>query len=281
MIDFHQQSSKQTARRFGASVLVATLGLTVGAAPFAFASTSPTPTSHGVSSFQLVLDRSKGAVTLIQLPPVSPDNPLVILPSRVTLSRAQGWLSRAIIIRQTALLSLSNSLTTERMIQAGDRSQLTELIDVAMATLDAIATAASGDTTVATVWRQAEQVMSLQVLNVTVPQVRLLSRVDFWIGLAAQLSAKESSAAAAIAISRPTASSLQSEQTLDQTVKSLAQAITSELQSTQNALLALPGSSDTDAAAFSDAKVALSTATGQLRLANSDLMYLVVQLAGR
>jgi len=281
VIDFHQQNSKRAARRFGARVLVATLGLTIGAAPIAFASTSPTPAGHGVSSTQLVVHRTNRAVNLVQLPPVSPDNPLAILPSGVTFSRAQGWLSRVILIRQTALLSLSNSLTTERMIQTGDRAQLTALIDAAMARLNAIATATAGDTTVATVRRQAAQVMSLQILNVTVPQVRLLSRVDFLMGLAAQLSAKESSAAAAIAISRATASSLHSEQTLDQTVKSLAKAIISELQSAQSALLALPGSSGTDATAFSDAKVALSTATAQLRLANSGLMHLVVQLVGR
>jgi len=281
VIDFHLQNSKRAARRFGARVLVATLGLTIGAAPIAFASTSPTPAGHRVSSTQLVVHRTNRAVNLVQLPPVSPDNPLAILPSGVTFSRAQGWLSRVILIRQTALLSLSNSLTTERMIQTGDRAQLTALIDAAMARLNAIATATAGDTTVATVRRQAAQVMSLQILNVTVPQVRLLSRVDFLMGLAAQLSAKESSAAAAIAISRATASSLHSEQTLDQTVKSLAQAIISELQSAQSALLALPGSSGTDATAFSDAKVALSTATAQLRLANSGLMHLVVQLVGR
>ncbi len=275
-----RQGSKFGLRTLGASVLVA-FGLVVGAAPVAFGSPVPTPGGHGFASGQATLDAGKRSVRFAQLPPVTPDNPLVSLPSGITLARAQDWLSRVILIRQTALLSLSGSLTSARMIQASDRAQLTALIGAAMARLNSIATGMSGDSTVAAVRRQAQQVMGLTVLNVLEPQVRILVRIDIALGLAAQLSAKESSAAAAIAISRATASSLHSEEALDQTVKSLAQAITNELLAAQSAMLALPGTSVADSAAFTAAKVTLSTANSQLRIANADLRNLVVQLVGR
>lgn len=281
MIDFHQQSYRQATRAFGARALVVALGLTVGAAPVALASSTSISAGHGVSSGKTTVYSSKRTVKSALLPPVALDKPLVALPPGVTLSQAQGWLSQVILVRQTALMSLTSSLMTDRMIQPTDRVQLTAFIDATMARLNAIATDASGDTSVITLRHQAEQVMNLQVFNATAPQVHFLTRVDILIGLAAQLSTKESSAAAAIAISRATSTSLRSEQTLDQTVKSLAQAITSELQSTQAALFALPRSSDTDAAAFTNAKIALSTASAQLRLANTDLRNLVVQLVGR
>ena len=281
MSDIHQQGSRLTARTFGARVFVVALSLSLGVVPVAFASTAPVPAGHGIGSSQTTFYGVKRTVKFAQLPPVTQDNPSFSLPSGVTLSRAQGWLSRVILVRQTALLSLSAALTSDHLIQAGDRAQLTSLIDSAMARLNTIATGMSGDASVAAVRRQAQQVMGLQVFNVLEPQIRLLSRVDLSLGLAAQLSAKESSAAAAIAISRATAASLHSEQTLDQTVKSLAQAITSELATAQGALLALPGSSYAVASAFSGAKVALATAYSQLRLANTDLRNLVVQLVGR
>lgn len=281
MIDFYQRSHRATARTFGARVLLVALGLAVGMTATVYASTAPNPVGPGLPLAQTTLDSSKSAVRSVGLPPVSPDNPLVSIPTGVTFSRAQGWLSRVILVRQAALLSLSKSLTAQNVILASDRVQLSALIGSALTRLNTIANDASSDTTVAAVRHQARQVMNLQILNLVVPQVHLLSRVDSLRGLAAQLSANESAAAASIAISRATASSVNSEQALDQTIKSLAQAITSELQLTQDALLSRPGSADIAAGVFANAKVSLLTASSQLRIANTDLRNLVVHLVAR
>ncbi len=268
-------------RRYGTRALVVALGLSLGVGPAALAANAPVHGGHGAGSSQAALFSAKRTVKFSQLPPVSQDNPLVSLPIGVTLSQAQSWLSRVILIRQTALLSLSASLATDHVILASDRAQLVALIDAAMARLNAIATGMTGDANVAAVRRQAQQVMGILVFNTLEPQIRLLSRVDVALAFAAQLSAKESSAAAAIAISRANAASVHAELTLDSTIKSLAQAITSELTAAQSALLALSGSSDADSAAFTSTKVTLSTAYSQLRVANTDLRNLVVQLVGR
>ncbi|HUY07472.1 MAG TPA: hypothetical protein VMU99_09465 [Acidimicrobiales bacterium] len=282
MISFHRQSGTQMARKASACVLVAAFGLIAGAAPAAFAAGLRATSGLGTSSVLAMLQSSKRTMKLAQLPPVSPDSSSAVLPPGVTLSEAQGWFSRAILVRQSALLSLVNSLTTKIMIQESNRSQLTDLVDLAMARLNSLAAGAADDTSVAMVASQVSQVMNLRVLNLLVPQVHLLANVDVLIGLAAQLSEKESSAAAAIAISRVTLPSLHSEQVLDETLKSLAATIISELGSTQGSLLALSGSPvSAKATTFSNAKISLATAAAQLRLANLDLSKLVAQLVGR
>lgn len=280
MTNLYQHGSGRTARAFVARVVLVAVGISVGVLPVAFASTAAPSRDVQVASGQTVVHGLKRAPRYSPLPSVFQDDSQVTLPLGISLSRAQGWLSRVIAVRESALRSLSGPLIANPVIQPSDRAQLTTLIDTSLATLDAISSEVSGDTSVNAVRRQSLEVMNLEVLGVRMSQVHLLERVDVLVGLADQLSAKESSAAAAIAISHATAATLRAEQTMDHTVKSLAQTISSELGSTQTALLALPGTPLMNVAAFSNAKLVLSTASAQLRLANTDLRELVIQLVG-
>lgn len=259
-------------------LIVATVS--VGSASVGAAQITPTHTTHGPNtSVDVHSERVNGKPA--RFPSVSSDLESSPIPSGVALGRAENWLSKAISVRQEALFSGENSVTTQKGLTASSRAQLFSLLQGTTSKLNSIAMHMFSDTSLTQVARRANQMVGLQVFGLVVPQIRLLARVEADLGYAAQLSAKESSAAVAIAISQISPLSQRYERKLDTTIKGLASSIVTELFAAQRILLALsPATSSQLAATVGQVKATLATVSLQLKLANADLRRLVAHLAG-
>jgi hypothetical protein len=227
-----------------------------------------------------------GAVSKIKiprsaLPSNSSDNIATTLPAGTSLARAQAWLAGLISYRQTALFAAQNAISSSRSVSPANRAQLVALEQATASRLNTIAIRSLSVVSVAQATSQAGEVVNLQILNVVVPQLRLLAHVSGILGLLTQVSSNESAAATAIAISHQPQAVLRTERQLDATVQSLARTATDSLLSTQRLLYALvPANATAAATTFGSAKSAAATAVSQLHLANSDLRQLVSQLVG-
>lgn len=215
------------------------------------------------------------------LPSNSSDNIATTLPAGISLAEAQAWLAGLISYRQTALFEAQNAISSSRGVSPANRAQLVALEQATASRLNTIAIRSLSVVRVAQVTSQAGEVVNLQILNVVVPQLRLLAHVSGILGLLTQVSSNESAAATAIAISHQPQAVLRTERQLDATVQSLARTATDSLLSTQRSLYALvPVNATVAATTFGSAKSAAATAVSQLHLADSDLRQLVRQLVG-
>lgn len=215
------------------------------------------------------------------MPSSSSDNIEIAFPAGITVARAQEWLAGLISYRQTSLFAAQNMITSSRNISAANRAQLINLEQSIASRLNTIAIRSLSDQNISQVTVQAGAIVNLEILNVSVPQLRLLARVDGVLGLLAQLSSNENAAATAIAISHQPQSVLRTARQLDSTVQSLAHNTTTSLFSTQRTLFQLTAASEATASAtFTSGKAADVAALTQLHLANDDLRQLVSLLAG-
>jgi hypothetical protein len=215
------------------------------------------------------------------MPSTTSDNITVALPPGTTFSQATSWLAQVISARQSALFGVQTFLSTLSNLSSSDRAVVVAMEQTVSSQLNLIAIRSLQDQSMGDVLSQTNAIVNMQILQVDVPQERMLARVDSLAGAANLLVANENSAESAIAVTHQSRSAIRAEEALGVTVQSLAHSVITSMSATQKVLLAVTSSDPSDAfTTFTATGKAISAAYTSLQTAQDDLGTLVGDLAG-